>query len=70
MTNPILDALVEKGVIKDYRYVEMDEAGDIGEISDMKNSEHLVLYFNSGDALGLTTICSGSLENTSLIISN
>lgn len=72
MTNPILDALVKKGVIKKYMYNNVDEDGFVGgplSKSPMRNSEQLVIVFNTGDMLGIDTICSGSAENTELIFS-
>ena len=58
--NSKLDSLIEKGLIKSYHYKTVEE--DPG--SGTRESEELILTFNEGTELKLTTICSGIQENT------
>lgn len=62
-----LNYLEEKGVIKNYHYLHLDENGDLGH-SEMRNTERLVLTFNNGDVLTIDTVCTGVLENTEMFI--
>lgn len=69
MKNPVLDKLVSLGTIAGYDYENVDNEGNEGRVSDDRNSERLYLYFKDGQKLVLETVCSGSNENTELIIS-
>jgi hypothetical protein len=69
MKNPVLDKLVSLGTIAGYDYENVDNEGNQGRFSDDRNSERLCLYFKDGQKLVLDTVCSGSNENTELIIS-
>jgi hypothetical protein len=74
MTNDRLEELVKSGTIKSYQYVDVDAYGNykgtddyIG--GDSRNTQRVVMFFNDGQNVIIDTICSGSLENTDLIIS-
>jgi hypothetical protein len=69
MKNIVLDKLVSLGTIAGYDYENVDNEGNEGRVSDDRNSERLYLYFKDGQKLVLDTVCSGSNENTELIIS-
>jgi hypothetical protein len=59
-----LDILVSNGVIKSYTLDRADENGLIGNVSQSRNIEILVLEFNSGHKLRMETFCSGCSEDT------
>jgi hypothetical protein len=65
--NETLDKLVSKGDIVYYEYQNLDEEGNPGK-SSFRNTERLTLLFPSGNRITFDTFCSGSSENTSLII--
>jgi hypothetical protein len=69
MKNIVLDKLVSLGTIAGYDYENVDNEGNEGRVSDDRNSERLYLYFKDGQKLVLDTVCSGSNENTEIIIS-
>jgi hypothetical protein len=64
LTNDVLDSLVLSKDISSYSYQEVPE-----EESKFRKTEKLELTFPSGRKLVLDTFCSGSSENTCLIIS-
>jgi hypothetical protein len=66
LTHPVLDALVQENSIAGYSYIKqyMTEARD-----DDGATEKIILRFHSGKELILDTLCSGVLENTSIIVS-
>ena len=74
MKNKILDNLIESGILKDYKYVAVDE--DDVEIKDhtyaeesaSRNTERLILIFSNDQILKIDTFCSGILENTELFL--
>ena len=61
-----LEILRKTGVIKDYYYCNVDENGAEGKTSSFRNSEKLIILFNSGDKLEIAIACSGSAEDTSM----
>lgn len=63
MKNDILDALVFDGEIKSYSYEMVEEEPG----SHMRESEELTLVLLSGRTIKIGTVCSGSMENTSLL---
>jgi hypothetical protein len=64
MTNKELDKLVVNGTLTGYElFTEEFELG-----SGSRETEKLVLSFPNGSKLTIDTFCSGSSENTCLII--
>lgn len=53
--------------IKAIKQVNLDEDGNEGK-SQFRNSERIVFEFTDGSKLSLTTFCSGSAQNTVMII--
>lgn len=70
MTNKILDDLVLSKSIFSYNYENVSEEGIVGETSDFRNSERLVITFHNKEKLIIDTMCSGCKEDTSLTFSN
>ena len=68
MQHPILDSLVANGTIRSYSFEAYDEDGNLG-IGKFRNTERLTLTFIDGRVLKLDTFCSGSSEDTSILIS-
>lgn len=66
MTNETLQKLVDNKTIASYSFCNVDCYGNIGEESDFRNTEMLILIFPNGERLVISTFCSGSSENTSL----
>lgn len=65
-TLPILDGLVKSGDLKDFKLETIEyEPG-----SGSRETDRLTLTFPSGRELVIDTFCSGSAENTSIIIDN
>lgn len=64
-----LDSLVNNGDIVSYQLVDVDEGGNVGKSSPFRNTQRLILNFASGSQLVMDTFCSGSNENTELILS-
>lgn len=66
----LLENLVKTGVLKSYSLKTLDVDGNpitnLG--NDMRETDELELVFPSGETLVISTFCSGSAENTSLII--
>jgi hypothetical protein len=69
MIDELLESLVASGTIASYDYDEVNEDGVVGEESDFRNTERLVLQFNDGKRLIIDTLCSGCAENTTLVFS-
>ena len=69
MNNTHLDNLVSKGSISSYEYENMDENGEIGKVGAYRNSQRLTFHFPNGESLTIDCFCSGSSEDTELIIS-
>lgn len=63
-----LNDLLTEGVIKDYNLCSISADGIVGEESKTNNRECLCIVFNTGESLTISTICSGCLENTSLVL--
>jgi len=62
--NKVLDTLTAKGFIAGYNFsIQEEEPG-----SGMRETDRLVLFFSDGTCLKLDTFCSGSAENTSILI--
>lgn len=70
MKNEVLDNLVKNKDIKYYEFENLDIDGNIGKSSCNRNSQRLVLVFNSGKKIVIDTMCSGCLENTIMIIND
>jgi hypothetical protein len=66
-TKDVLNFLVDNEIVQGAMIYSLDENGNVGE-SKFRNSERLVLLFNNGKKLVIDTICSGSAEDTSLIL--
>ena len=70
MDNSILEKLLSNGDIVSYHRTLRDEDGvSIEQTKGSRETESLVLTFPSGIKLSIDTFCSGSLENTLLLIS-
>lgn len=67
--NEKLNELVASGKIKAYTIVDVDCDGNVGKESANRNSQRLVLFFDTGQTLTIDCCCSGCLENTTLKIS-
>lgn len=68
----LLDALVDNKTIANYELLTINADGEIETIADenvSRNTERLIITFNNGEKLTIDTFCSGSNENTHLIIS-
>lgn len=69
MNEDILKSLIDSGTIKSYSLTTLDEDGfAIDNEEGSRNTERLVIEFNDGRTLSINTFCSGSLENTVLIL--
>lgn len=75
MSQDIIDSLqglVSTGDIKSYLLQTVNEEGEV--VSDnsegFRNSDRLTITFPSGNILMLETCCSGSSENTSLMMTS
>ena len=66
MENEKLNELKQKGLVKDYHYVNVSEDLVEDEESAFRNTERLVLTFNDNTKFVIDTFCSGSFENTTL----
>jgi hypothetical protein len=66
--NNHLENLKQSGIIHSYEYVGMDEEGNIGQKSSFRNSQRLAIYFNGGESITIDCFCSGSSQNTVLVI--
>lgn len=64
VTQPKLELLVEKGLIKDYEIINVDEEGNPGKKSHGRNTERLTLVFPDETVFQIDMICSGSLQDT------
>lgn len=69
MKNDLLDSLVGNGTIQSYHYVNVSEDGVEGEESYNRNTEKLVIVFNTNETLTINTFCSGCAEDTVMDIS-
>lgn len=69
MQDNILEKLVSNGDIKSYKYINLDDNGNVGS-SQMCNTQELILEFQSGKILRIKTFCSGSLENTIMLFND
>lgn len=67
MNNTHLDNLVAKGSIRSYEYVGLDDEGNIGE-GAYRNTQRLVLLLADGERIVVECFCSGSSQDTELII--
>lgn len=69
MNNDKLDSLVASGAIKSYVYRTLDMDGHALEIAGngSREAEEVLLTFSNGETLAIEGVCSGSMENTSLI---
>lgn len=65
MKNELLDQLVKNKDLLGYEYIQEEYEPKSG----CRETEKLVLTFPSGNKLILETFCSGSSENTVLLIS-
>jgi hypothetical protein len=68
MNNKHLDNLVAIGSIRQYEYVSLDEEGNIGE-GEFRNTQRLIIHLHDGEKIVVECFCSGSSEDTVLIIS-
>ena len=68
MKNKHLDKLIEKNIIKSYVYDIVDDEGNIGQESENRNTEILILKFEDETTLKLETFCNGCSEDTTLSI--
>ncbi len=64
-----LDNLVNNSDIVSYELVDIDEDGNVGKSSPCRNTQRLILNFASGSQLVIDTFCSGTNEDTELILS-
>ena len=69
MNNTHLDNLVAKGSLRSYEYVGLDDEGNLGE-GAYRNTQRLVLQLADGERIVVECFCSGSSENTELIINS
>ena len=70
MKNAYLDQLVDSKVIEGYRYIDMDEEGNEGVKSSFRNTQSLTIFLNGEKSIKIDCFCSGSSENTNLIITS
>lgn len=74
MNNAVLEALVQSGHLTSYRHFITDadgqEIADVDAGNGMRETENLELVFPLGVKLYINSICSGSAENTSLLVSS
>lgn len=68
MKHKHLDHLIQAGVISSYEYVNMDEEGNVGQTSRFRNSQRLSLLLSGGESITIDCFCSGSSEDTVLVI--
>lgn len=68
MNNKKLDSLVLDGAIQSYSLVNVSEDGVEGQSSKFRNTERLKLVFHNGKELVIDTFCSGSSEDSVLIL--
>jgi len=68
MKDDKLENLVKLGYIRSYEYADLDEDGNIGQTGDFRNTQKLILHFSNDHKLTIDCFCSGSSENTVLII--
>lgn len=65
-TLPILNGMVQRGLVKDFKLETIeDEPG-----SGSREHDRLTLVFPNGEQLVIDTVCSGSAENVSIYIDN
>lgn len=69
MNNTYLDNLVAKGSLRSYEYVDLDDEGNLGQ-GAYRNTQRLVLQLADGERIVVECFCSGSSENTELIINS
>ena len=65
-TMPILTGMVMLGELKDAQLETLEEEPGSG----MREHDCLTLTFHSGRVLKIDTVCSGTMENTSIVIDN
>jgi hypothetical protein len=66
----VLDKMIESGTLKYYSFQVIDMDGkDVSSPGDgSRETDRITLVFPSGEKLNIGTFCSGSAENTCLII--
>ena len=72
-TLPILNGLVQCGLLKSFKLETFDSDGKIitGQNGNgSRESDRLTLTFPNGEELVINTFCSGSAENVSIYIDN
>jgi len=65
-TMPILTGMIMLGELKDVKLETLEEEPGSG----MREHDCLTLTFPSGRVLKIDTVCSGTLENTGIVIDN
>lgn len=68
MRNKTLEGLVKTKILQSYEYDNISFDNVVGEKSDSRNTERLILVFSDGQKLKIETICSGVREDANLII--
>ena len=56
--------LKESGAISNYKFENVDENGNVGKLSECRNTDRLTIEFPNGEKLVINTFCSGCLEDT------
>jgi len=69
MIHTKLDELVAREAILSYKYINLDQNGMESKPTGNRNTEQLEIIFSNGMNLTIETFCSGTFENTNLIIS-
>ena len=64
----VMEDLIKHGCIKSYKVQNVSACGEVGRRSDCRNTEQLELEFPDGRKLLVNTFCSGSSEDTFLIM--
>jgi hypothetical protein len=64
-----MNRLVSKGIILDWILENVDENNEVNKTSRFRNTERLTIYFHDDEKLVIDTICSGSAENTIILVS-
>lgn len=68
VSNPVLETLVSRNLIKSYVLTNLDSYGNtIEDIDDeYRCTQRCIINFLDGTNLCIDTFCSGNMENTSL----
>jgi hypothetical protein len=69
MNNAKLDSLLFSGMIAAYKFVNCNEEGNVVDRpKGFRNTQKLILTFPNSDQLVIDSFCSGSSEDSVLLI--